>query len=84
VTYAGDTIAWPRFTKNNDFIYWAQFLPGGGRVVNRVALLPGGGLGGSAQMTGSPATAEGRGLTLGLSEDETLIPLSSTTSRSRS
>jgi hypothetical protein len=74
VTYAGDTIAWPRFTKNSDFIYWAQFLPGGGRVVNRVALLPGGGLGGSGQMTSSPATAEGRGLTLGLSQDETLIP----------
>jgi hypothetical protein len=72
-SYASGTIAWPRFTKNSDFLYYAQFLDGGGRLVNRVALTPGGGLGSTQQMTGSPGTAEGLGLTLGLSPDESLI-----------
>jgi hypothetical protein len=71
--YSSEAIAWPRFTKNSDYIYYAQFLQGGGRVVNRVELNPTGGIIGQQQMTASPNVAEGLGLTLGLSPDETLI-----------
>jgi hypothetical protein len=73
VSYSGSTIAWPRFSSQSEFLYFAEFLQGGGRLVKRVALTPGGGLGGIQQMTASPGTAEGLGLTLGFSPDESLI-----------
>ena len=71
--YSNEAIAWPLFTKTSEYIYYAQFLQGGGRVVNRVELDPAGGIIGQQQMTATPNVAEGRGLTLGLSPDETLI-----------
>jgi hypothetical protein len=72
-TSYGSDIAWPRFTEHSDFLYYVEFLAGGGRVIKRVPLNPGGGIGSSEQMSASPPVAEGRGLTLGLSPDETLI-----------
>jgi hypothetical protein len=59
-------------TRDGGSMFYTRLLGGGSRAVYRITL-SGGGFGGPFQMTSTPGAAQGLGLQLALSPDETLI-----------